>query len=82
MGCKFTNRLSDILADGTFQFSYKKVCQHYGVPSSTASIGEVMRRRIQYRESMLQPLKTPNIISIVELVLFWGVLSGNFRSCR
>lgn len=69
-GCKFTNRLSDILADGTFQFSYKKVCQHYGVPSSTASIGEVMRRRIQYRESMLQPLKTPNIISIVELVFF------------
>lgn len=23
-GCKFTNRLSDALADGTFQFSYKK----------------------------------------------------------
>ena len=35
-GCKFTNRLSDALADGTFQFSYKKVCQHYGVPASTA----------------------------------------------
>ena len=49
-GCKFTNRLSDALADGTFQFSYKKVCQHYGVPASTASVGEVMRRRIQCRE--------------------------------
>ncbi len=54
-GCKFTNRLSDALADGTFQFSYKKVCQHYGVPASTASVGEVMRRRIQYRESLLPP---------------------------
>lgn len=72
-GCNFTNRLSDVLADGTFQFSYKKVCQHYGVPSSTASVGEVMRRRIRYRESMLQPLKTPNIISIVEIVFFGEV---------
>lgn len=67
-GCKFTNRLSDALADGTFQFSYKKVCQHYGVPASTASVGEVMRRRIQYRESLLPPVRTPHIISIVEVV--------------
>lgn len=69
-GCKFTNRLSDALADGTFQFSYKKVCQHYGVPASTASVGEVMRRRIQYRESLLPPVRTPHIISIVEVVFF------------
>lgn len=69
-GCKFTNRLSDALADGTFQFSYKKVCQHYGVPASTASVGEVMRRRIQYRESLLPPIRTPHIISIVEVVFF------------
>ena len=69
-GCKFTNRLSDALADGTFQFSYKKVCQHYGVPASTASVGEIMRRRIQYRESLLPPIRTPRIISIVEVVFF------------
>lgn len=69
-GCRFTNRLSDALADGTFQFSYKKVCQHYGVPASTASVGEIMRRRIQYRESLLPPVRTPHIISIVEVVFF------------
>lgn len=69
-GCRFTNRLSDALADGTFQFSYKKVCQHYGVPASTASVGEIMRRRIQYRESLLPPVRTPHIISVVEVVFF------------
>lgn len=69
-GCKFTNRLSDALADGTFQFSYKKVCQHYGVPTSTASVSEIMRRRIQYRESLLPPVRTPHIISVVEVVFF------------
>lgn len=69
-GCKFTNRLSDALADGTFQFSYKKVCQHYGVPASTASVSEIMRRRIQYRESLLPPVRTPHIISVVEVVFF------------
>lgn len=70
-GCRFTNRLSDVLADGTFQFSYKKVCQHYGVPASTASVGEIMRRRIRYRESLLPQIRTPHILSIVE-VLFFG----------
>lgn len=70
-GSKFTNRLSDTLADGTFQYSYKKVCQHYGVPASTASVGEIMRRRIRYRESILPPFRTPRVISIVE-VLFFG----------
>ena len=69
-GCRFTNRLSDALADGTFHFSYKKVCQHYKVPASTASVGEIMRRRIQYRESLLAPVRTPHIISIVEVVFF------------
>lgn len=69
-GCRFTNRLSDTLADGTFQFSYKKVCQHYRVPASTASVGEIMRRRIQYREALLPPLRTPRIISIIQVVFF------------
>ncbi len=69
-GSKFTNRLSDALADGTFQYSYKKVCQHYGVPASTASVGEIMRRRIQYRESLWPPIRTPHIISIIEALFF------------
>ena len=50
-GCRYTNRLSDALADGTFRFSYKKVCDYYGVPASTASIGPIMRKRIQYAQS-------------------------------
>lgn len=72
-GCRFTNRLADALADGTFQYSYKKVCQHYGVPASTASVGEIMRRRIQYRECLLPPVRTPHIISIVEVVFYGEV---------
>ena len=30
-GCRYTNRLADALADGTFRFSYKKVCDYFGV---------------------------------------------------
>lgn len=65
-GCRYTNRLSDTLAEGTFQYSYKKVCNYYGVPASTASVGAIMRRRIQYRESLLAPIKTPKVLCIVE----------------
>ena len=69
-GCRYTNRLADALADGTFRFSYKKVCDHFGVPASTASIGPIMRRRIQYRESLLLPVSTPKKLSIMEAVFF------------
>jgi len=65
-GCRYTNRLSDALAEGTFQYSYKKVCNYYGVPASTASVGAIMRRRIQYRESLLAPIRTPKVLCIVE----------------
>lgn len=65
-GCRYTNRLADRLADGTFKFSYQRVCDFYGVPASTASVGTIMRRRIQYRESLLDPIKTPKILCIVE----------------
>lgn len=65
-GSRFTNRLSDLLAEGTFRYSYKKVCNFYGVPASTASVGAIMRRRIQYRESNLPMLSTPLILAIVE----------------
>lgn len=69
-GCRYTNRLADNLADGTFRYSYKKVCDYYGVPASTASVGSIMRRRIQYRESLFPILETPHTIVIVELDYF------------
>ena len=69
-GCRYTNRLSDALADGTFRFSYKKVCAYFGVPASTASIGPIMRRRIQYRESLLLPISTPKKLGIMETIFF------------
>ncbi|MDO4543153.1 MAG: transposase [Clostridia bacterium] len=69
-GCRYTNRLSDALADGTFRFSYKKVCDYYGVPASTASIGPIMRRRIQYRESLLLPFNTPEKIGIIGITFY------------
>lgn len=69
-GCRYTNRLSDKLAEGTFRYSYKKVCDYYGVPASTASVGAIMRRQIQYRESRFPRLETPHTIAIIELHYF------------
>ena len=69
-GCRYTNRLSDALADGTFRFSYKKVCAYFGVPASTASIGPIMRRRIQYRESLLLPVSAPKKLGVMEVFFF------------
>lgn len=63
-GVHFTNRLSDILADGTLLQSYEKVCKEYGVPASKASVGSIMRRRLQFRMSQLPSLKTPRAIAI------------------
>lgn len=69
-GCKYTNRLSDVLADGTLQQSYNKVCKYYGVPASTASVGDIMRRRIKHRESQLLPFETSNSLSIIEVPFY------------
>ncbi|MCD7708664.1 MAG: transposase [Clostridiales bacterium] len=66
-GCRYTNRLSDVLAEGTFRHSYKKVCEYYGVPASTSSVGPIMRRRISYKESLMQPLYTPRVLGIIEV---------------
>ncbi len=63
-GVHFTNRLSDILADGTLLQSYEKVCRKYGVPASKASVGNIMRRRLQFRMNQLPPLKTPEALAI------------------
>lgn len=65
-GSRFTNRLSDLLAEGTFRYSYKKVCDYYSVPASTASVGAIMRKQIQYRESNLPTLSTLSTLAIVE----------------
>lgn len=72
-GCRYTNRLSDALADGTFLHSYKKVCNYFGVPASTASVGVIMRRRIQYRESLLAPIKTPSVLCIIEAPFYGNI---------
>lgn len=66
-GCKYTLRLSDALANGTFRYSYKKVCDYYSVPASTASIGPIMRRQIQYREEQLAPLAPFQKIGILDV---------------
>ena len=64
--CRYTNRLSDKLAEGTFTNSYQKVCNNYGVPASTASVGAIMRRRIEQMERLFLPLKPPDVICITE----------------
>ena len=69
-GCRYTNRLSDKLADGTLTYSYKRVCDYYGVPASTASVGAIMRRRIQLWESSLPPIHTPETLAIFEVEFY------------
>ena len=54
-GCRYTNRLSDLLADGTLTKTYEKVCKDYGVPASKASVGVIMRRRLRMRIEQLPP---------------------------
>lgn len=70
---RYTNRLADKLAEGTFSHSYKKVCEKYGVPASTASVGAIMRRQIAFREAKLRQLKSPSTLCVVE-VPFYGEL--------
>lgn len=70
---RYTNRLADKLAEGTLSHSYKKVCEKYGVPASTASVGAIMRRQIACRESRLRQLKAPSTLCVVE-VPFYGDL--------
>lgn len=66
-GSRYTNRLSDKLADGTLTYSYKKVCDYYSVPASTASVGAIMRRRTQFWESSMVPIYTPETLAIFEV---------------
>lgn len=70
-GCRYTNRLSDLLAEGTLTQSYSKVCACYGVPASKTSVGVIMRRIFRQRLGMLPPLKTPITLSIF-MVQYFG----------
>lgn len=63
-GCRYTNRLSDLLAEGTLTQTYEKVCKEYGVPASKTSVGVIMRRRLRMRIEQLPPLKTPDTLVI------------------
>ena len=69
-GYRYTNRLSDKLADGTLAFSYKRVCDYYSVPASTASVGAIMRRRTQFWESTMVPIHTPETLAIFEVEFY------------
>jgi len=70
---RYTHRLADKLAEGTFSYSYKKVCEKYGVPASTASVGAIMRRQISCREAQLRQLQTPETVCVIEAP-FYGEL--------
>lgn len=63
-GCRYTNRLSDILAEGTLTRTYERVCKEYGVPASKASVGVIMRRRLRMKRVQMPPLKTPDSLII------------------
>ena len=69
-GSRYTDRLSDKLADGTLTYSYKRVCDYYSVPASTASVGAIMRRRTQHWESTLAPIYTPETLAIFEVEFY------------
>lgn len=62
--CRYTNRLSDLLAEGTLTQTYEKVCKEYGVPASRTSVGIIMRRRLQMKYDQLPPLYTPDALVI------------------
>lgn len=62
--CRYTNRLSDLLAEGTLTQTYEKVCKEYGVPASKTSVGIIMRRRLRMRTELLPPLETPDALTI------------------
>ena len=70
-GSRYTNRLSDLLAEGTLTHSYSKVCALYGVPASKTSVGLIMRRIFRQKLGMLPPLKTPITLSVF-MVNYFG----------
>ena len=70
-GCRYSNRLSDLLAEGTLTHSYSKVCAYYGVPASKTSVGVIMRRIFRQRLEKLPPIKTPITLSVF-LVEYFG----------
>ena len=71
-GCKFSNRLSDLIAEGTLTRTYERVCKEYGVPASKASVGIIMRRRMRLKADLQPPLKTPDALTIFIAEFFSG----------
>lgn len=69
-GCRFTNRLSDIIAEGTLTHTYKSVCDGYGVPASKTSVGIIMRRRMRIKTTAMPPLIAPEALAIVIIEYF------------
>lgn len=63
-GCRYTNRLSDLLAEGTLTQTYEQVCRKYGVPASKTSVGIIMRRRLRIKTEQLPKLATPESLVI------------------
>jgi transposase len=63
-GCRYTNRLSDLLAEGTLTQTYEQVCKKYGVPASKTSVGVIMRRRLNTKVAQLPPLETPDTLAV------------------
>ena len=68
--CRYTNRLSDLLAEGTLTKTYENVCKEYGVPASKTSVGIIMRRRLRLKTETLPPLETPDVLTILVLPYF------------
>ena len=71
-GCKFSNRLSDLIAEGTLTRTYERVCKEYGVPASKASVGIIMRRRMRLKVDLQPPLKTPATLTVFIAEFFSG----------
>ena len=63
--CRYTNRLSDLLAEGTLTRTYEQVCKEFGVPSSKTSVGIIMRRRLNTRLREVPTLLTPETLIVV-----------------
>ncbi len=63
-GCRYTNRLSNLLAEGTLTQTYEQVCRKYGVPASKTSVGIIMRRRLRMKTEQLPKLATPDSLVI------------------
>ena len=66
-GCIYAHRLSDAIAKRILYYSYRKVCNHFNVPSSPASIKPLVNRYISNLCNQMPPIKTPNQLTLLEI---------------